>query len=116
MTCLNLSEFAISQHRYHTLTAGSVPLLMRQVGIFLFEPRDFGLHELVEIGELLPAARAARLPCGQRAPRPSAVRAEHAAARVQVGCARTLCSLSLLRGVPAGLRLSGNDHHAKDTH
>ena len=38
--------------------AGSAPILMRHVGIFLFEPRDFGLHELVEFGQLLPAARA----------------------------------------------------------
>ena len=29
---------------------------MRHVGIFLFKPRDFGLHELVELGQLLTPA------------------------------------------------------------
>lgn len=41
---------------------------MRHVGIFLFEPRDFGLHKLVEFGQLLPPARAACLSCTRCAP------------------------------------------------
>ena len=48
--------------------AGSAPILMRHVGIFLFKPRDFGLHELVEVGQLLSAAGTARLSCVRARP------------------------------------------------
>ena len=79
---------------------------MRQVGIFLFEPRDLGLHELVELGQLLPAARGARLPCGWVRVSRSAPPGVHKRTR-----ARTLGLGSFFLGcVRSGLLTSGDDH------
>ena len=53
---------------------------MRHVGIFLFEPRDLGLHELVEARQLLLAS--ARLFYRYRRAGPSEIQPENKRTRV----------------------------------
>ena len=80
---------------------------MRHVGIFLFKPRDLGLHELVEAGQLL-LATSARLSYGHRRAGPSEFHPESKRTR---GVRTPGLGRRLLGRVRAGLRFSSDNHH-----